>query len=106
VHYVARLPDGSIVHDSHDEGRAAEIVIGSTKTICGFERGLIGMRPGEQRRILVPWSLAFGESGRPPEIPPHADLVFVVDLFLPADVVNQHGMPPANPARGGGGRRR
>jgi len=105
VHYVASLSGGLVVHDSHDGNLPAEIIIGSTKTICGFERALIGMRPGEQRRVFLPSSLAFGGSGRPPEIPPGADLVFVIDLYLPADVANQHGMPPVNPIRGGGRRR-
>jgi hypothetical protein len=106
VHYVASLPGGATLHDTHDENMPAEIIIGSTKTICGFERSLIGMRPGEQRRVSIPASLAFGESGRPPEIPPGADLVFVIDLYLSADVAFEHGSPPVNPIRGGGGRRR
>jgi hypothetical protein len=108
VHYVASLTNGVILHDSHDshDGYSApsEIILGSTKTICGFERALAGMRPGEQRRVLVPWSLAFGETGRPPEVPPRADLVFLVDLYLPADVVIERGLPPTNPS--GMGRRR
>jgi hypothetical protein len=106
VHYIVSLPSGVVLHDTHEANMPAEVIIGSTKTICGFERSLIGMRPGEERRTFVPWSLAFGESGRPPEIPPRTDLVFVVDLYLPADVVNQHGSPPVNPIQGGAGRRR
>ncbi len=100
VHYVASLTSGTILHDSHEGSLPSEIILGSTKTFCGFERALVGMRPGEQRRVFVPWSLAFGESGRPPEIPARADLVLLVDLYLPADVVIQHGMPPANPNGG------
>ena len=103
VHYVASLPGGATLHDTHDANMPSEIIVGSTKTICGFERALVGMRPGEQRRAFVPWSLAFGEEGRPPEVPPRADLVFVIDLYLPADVVIEHGSHPVNPA---GGRRR
>jgi hypothetical protein len=104
VHYVAALTDGTILRDSHEDSMPSEVVLGSTKTICGFERALLGMRPGEQRRVVVPWSLAFGEAGRPPQIPPRADLVFLVDLYLPANVVIDHGAPPANPS--GGMRRR
>jgi hypothetical protein len=104
VHYVATLPNGTTVHDSHDDGDLpSEIILGSTKTICGFERAVLGMRPGEQRRVTVPWALAFGEGGRPPEIPPRTDLVLVIDLYLPAEVAVEHGSPPANPM---GGRRR
>jgi hypothetical protein len=104
VHYVARSPDGTILHDSHVGNLPSDIVLGSTKTICGFERALLGMRPGEQRRAYVPWSLAFGEAGRPPEIPPRTDVVFVIDLYLPAEAVIDQGSRPVNPA--GGGRRR
>jgi hypothetical protein len=105
VHYVAALTSGKVLHDSHDGGTASEIVLGSTNVICGLERALIGMRPGEQRRVVIPWALAFGEAGRAPEIPPRADLVFLVDLYLPANVVLDRGAPPAGPA-GGGMRRR
>jgi hypothetical protein len=106
VHYVATLPNGTVVHDSHDDDIPIEITLGSTNMICGFERALSGMRPGEQRRAVVPWSLAFGETGRPPQIPSRADLAFVIDLYLPADVVTDHGSPPANPAGGAGASRR
>ena len=101
VHYVVSLPDGTKVHDSHDGSVPSEIILGSTKTICGLERALLGMRPGEQRRAVIPWSLAFGENGRAPEIPPRTDLVFVIDLYLPANASIERGAPPANPARGG-----
>ena len=104
VHYLASLADGTVVHDSHDGNLPSDVVLGSTKTFCGFERALLGMRPGEQRRVSVPWSLAFGEGGRPPAVPPRTDLVFVIDMYLPADAVVQKGAPPAGP--GGGGRRR
>jgi hypothetical protein len=101
VHYVASLPDGTVLHDSHEGGLPSEVLIGSTKTFCGFERALLGMRPGEQRRVLVPSSLAFGDAGRSPGIPPRSDLVLVVDLYLPADVVNQPGGPPSRQTTSG-----
>jgi len=102
VHYVASSPDGTVLHDSHEGNLPSDIILGSTKTICGFERALLGMRPGEQRRAFVPSSLAFGEAGRPPGVPPRTDLVFVIDLYLPADAVIDQGSHPANPAGGGG----
>jgi hypothetical protein len=106
VHYVARLPDGRIVHDTRHDGAPIEIIIGSTKIICGFERALLGMHAGEQRRVTVPWQLAFGESGKPPDVPARTDVTFVIDLFLPAVTELENGSRPSNPARGGGGRGR
>jgi hypothetical protein len=104
VHYVARLPNGTIIHDTQHDGPPVEIIIGSTKIICGFERALVGMRAGEQRRVTVPWSLAFGESGRPPDVPRRTDLVFVIDLFLPYVVPAENRSPAVNPASRGRGR--
>jgi hypothetical protein len=107
VHYIATLAKGgAVLRDSHD-GAPSEIIIGSTKTICGFERALVGMRPGEERRVVVPSTLAFGENGRSPGIPPGADIVFDIELYLPADVVTeQHSKPTGPGGAGGGGRRR
>jgi hypothetical protein len=104
VHYVARLANGTVIHDTRHDGAPIEIIIGSTKIICGFEKALIGMHAGEQRRVSVPWRLAFGESGRPPDVPPRTDLAFVIELFLPAVSVLENGSPPGNPVLGGGGR--
>ena len=107
VHYVARLPDGTVVHDTRHDGAPIEVIIGSTKMICGFDRALIGMRAGSQRRVTVPWRLAFGANGRPPDVQPRTDLVFLIDLFLPSYPGQDQSAPAANPnARGAGGRRR
>ena len=100
VHYLATTREGAKLHDTHDGGPPLEIVIGSTKTICGFEKGLIGMKPGGQRRVRVPWRLGFGEAGRA-DVPAKTDLVFVVDLFLPADPVLQNGSGPPRPVAPG-----
>jgi peptidylprolyl isomerase len=106
IHYVAQLPDGTVLHDTHDGGSPIQIVIGSTKIICGVERALLGMRAGEQRRVHVPSHLAFGDAGKPPSVAPGTELVFVIDLFLPADATQEPGSGPARPpaSRGGGGR--
>jgi hypothetical protein len=100
IHYVAALANGTVLHDTHEDSTPSEVVLGSTHVICGLERSLAGMRPGEQRRVVIPWALAFGEGGRAPQIPPRADLVFLVDLYLPANMVVDHGAPPANPGAG------
>ena len=107
VHYVAQLPNGTVLHDTRKDGAPIQIIIGSTPIICGFERGLLGMRAGEQRRVTVPWNLAFGELGKPPDVPAKTDLVFLVDLFVPADPSDEHGGGAVRPtpARGGGGGR-
>jgi FKBP-type peptidyl-prolyl cis-trans isomerase len=54
---------------------------GSGEVISGWERGIIGMRAGSRRELIIPSALAYGAQGASPTIPPNEALVFVVDLL-------------------------
>ena len=60
VHYTARLDDGSVV-DTSDGGDPIEITLGGGQVIPGFEEALVGMAPGERKRVRVPCAKAYGE---------------------------------------------
>lgn len=100
VHYTAKLTSGETVHSSRDSGLPVELVIGSQRTMCGFDRALVGMRPGGQRKVTLPAQLAFADAGRAPNVPSNADLVVVIDLYLPADNAREPHAAPSNPAAG------
>jgi FKBP-type peptidyl-prolyl cis-trans isomerase FkpA len=55
-------------------------VVGTTSIIPGFNRAVLGMRVGGQRRAIVPPELAYGAAGRD-TIPGNATLVFEIDLL-------------------------
>ncbi len=94
VHFLVTTPSGTVLYDTHAHGSPPDdVVVGSTPVVCGFERGLLGMHAGERRLIRVPWTLAFGEDGRFPNVGPRSDLIFLVDLYLPVDHTNPVILP-------------
>jgi FKBP-type peptidyl-prolyl cis-trans isomerase len=56
-------------------------VVGTGQVLKGFDQGVLGMKVGGQRRLIVPPALAYGSNGNPQGgIPPNAALVFDVAL--------------------------
>jgi peptidylprolyl isomerase len=80
VHYTGTLKDGTVFYSSIKRGQPSQYTLGTTVNIAGLDKGLIGMKPGGKRRLTVPPELAYGSKGRPPVIPPNAELVFDVEL--------------------------
>jgi peptidylprolyl isomerase len=55
--------------------------LGAGEVIPGWDQGIVGMKVGGRRELIVPPELAYGETGAPPAIPPNETLIFVVDLL-------------------------
>ena len=72
---------GVKIYDSTEQrNRSFSFSLADPGVIRGLREAVPGMRPGELRRIEIPWRLAYGENGRG-EIPPATDLVFAVELI-------------------------
>jgi len=81
IHYTGYLLDGSKFDSSLDRGEPLKFQLAGGQMIQGFDEGVRGMRIGGKRKLQIPWSMAYGEAGRPPLIPPKSDLVFDVELL-------------------------
>lgn len=86
VHYTGWLygPTMPQLHgnqfDSSVGGPPFEFALGLGSVILGWDRGIVGMKEGGKRTLIIPPAMAYGHRGSPPAIPPFATLVFDVEL--------------------------
>jgi FKBP-type peptidyl-prolyl cis-trans isomerase len=82
VGYGLWLYDANAAQNKGQAIQAGEFsfLVGDINIIPGFNRAVLGMRVGGQRRAIVPPELAYGAAGRD-EIPGNATLVFEIDLL-------------------------
>ena len=99
THYTGWLTDGTKFDSSRDtmpNGRPKmplTFAQGVRRVIAGWDLGFEGMRVGGQRRLFIPYQLAYGEAGRPPVIPPKSELIFDVELLATADTLRTADIP-------------
>ncbi|APE99958.1 peptidylprolyl isomerase [Pseudomonas putida] len=77
--YTGWLADGSEFDSSWSRGKPFQCVIGTGRVIKGWDQGLMGMRVGGKRKLLVPAHLGYGERSVG-SIPPNSDLTFEIEL--------------------------
>jgi len=80
VHYVGTLQNGQEFDNSMKRGQAFEFKVGAGMVIEGWEKGVVGMKVGGQRSLVIPPQMAYGERGIGP-IPGNATLIFMIELL-------------------------
>ncbi|WAS94899.1 FKBP-type peptidyl-prolyl cis-trans isomerase [Nannocystis punicea] len=80
VHYTGYLTDGTIFDTSKKRNRPFTFSLGEGRVIKGWDEGVVGMKVGGKRRLIVPATLGYGDR-RAGKIPPGATLVFTIELL-------------------------
>lgn len=82
VHYTGWLTTGKIFDSSIVKKKPFPITpLGGGQVIKGWDEGIVGMRVGGHRQLVIPPNLAYGPTGYPGAIPPNATLIFEVYLL-------------------------
>jgi peptidylprolyl isomerase len=81
MQYLGALYDtGKQFEASWDAGKPFDFTLGQGAVIPGWDQGIVGMKAGGRRLLVIPPDLAYGDQGQG-DIPPNAPLIFVVDLL-------------------------
>lgn len=80
VHYVGTLSDGRVFDSSLDRNTPLDFTLGVGQVIRGWDEGLVGMRVGGKRLLVISPEYAYGEQGAG-AIPPNSTLIFEVELL-------------------------
>ena len=82
VNYVGVLFKGGKEFDaSWKRKEPFTFTLGNGSVIKGWDQGVVGMKVGGRRQLVIPSNLAYGPKGSGSSIPPNATLVFVIDLL-------------------------
>lgn len=79
VNYVLKLSDGTVIQDSKQMGQPFTFITGAGQLIKGWEMGILGMKVGSKRVIVIPPELGYGSQQVGP-IPPNSTLVFEIEV--------------------------
>ena len=79
VHYTGTLKNGTKFDSSYDHDKPFEFTLGAGEVIKGWDQGVVGMKVGGKRKLVIPPDLAYGKQAKG-KIPPNSQLTFEIEL--------------------------
>ena len=84
IHFIGWLDEkgarGREIYNSRSEGQPVSFVIGTDGVMPGWNEGVLGMRPGGARMLLLPPGMAYGARQVEDVIPANAPMMFRIEL--------------------------
>ena len=80
VHYIGTLTSGKVFDSSVDRGVPFSFTLGAGQVIRGWDEGLMGMKEGGRRTLVIAPDYGYGPNGVGP-IPANSVLIFEVELI-------------------------
>jgi len=80
VKYYGTLTNGTMFDENYSKSTALQFQLGQGQVIPGWDNGLVGMKVGGTRRLLIPAGMAYGNQAQG-SIPANSNLVFEVKLL-------------------------
>jgi len=90
-HYTGRLEDGTAFDSSVSRGKRLAFLIGIGAVIRGWDEGIAQLTLGSKAKLTCSPDYGYGEEGSPPKLPPHATLIFEVELLQIGEEKAQQG---------------
>jgi FKBP-type peptidyl-prolyl cis-trans isomerase len=79
IHETTTLSDGTVIYSTRNANNPLKFLLGGNQVIAGVDEGVIGMRVGERRKLVVPPALS-KRSVYPANTPPDATLYYDIEL--------------------------
>lgn len=103
VNYIASLVNGQKFESTYDQKKPFEFQVGANNVIPGFDRGVVGMKIGGKRKLLIPAAMAYGSEGHG-AVPPNSSIILeieLVNIIIPTpspsqDVIDMPDIPVDN----------
>ncbi len=80
VHYVGMLENGELFDSSVARNMPFTFTVGAGQVIQGWDEGLLGMKVGEKRKLVIPPEMGYGDRAVGP-IPANSTLIFEIELL-------------------------